>query len=100
MDIASNGLEAVEKFEKENYDLILMDMQMPVMDGLTATKKIREIEKVKGEGNIPIIALTAYALEEQKRLCLEGGCSLHLGKPVKKDELLRAILSQTQYLKT
>lgn len=99
IDVAVNGLEAVEKFQKEKYDLVLMDMQMPVMDGLTATKRIREIEDVRGQGNIPIIALTAYALDEQKKLCLDSGCTLHLPKPVKKDELLRAILSQTQYFK-
>lgn len=99
IDVAVNGLEAVEKFQKEKYDLVLMDMQMPVMDGLTATKRIREIEDVRGQGSIPIIALTAYALDEQKKLCLDSGCTLHLPKPVKKDELLRAILSQTQYFK-
>ena len=74
-------------------------IEHPVMDGLTATKRIREIEDVRGQGNIPIIALTAYALDEQKKLCLDSGCTLHLPKPVKKDELLRAILSQTQYFK-
>ena len=99
IDVAVNGVEAIEKFQKEKYDLILMDMQMPVMDGLTATKRIREIEDVRGQGSIPIIALTAYALDEQKKLCLDSGCNLHLPKPVKKDELLRAILSQTQYFK-
>jgi CheY-like chemotaxis protein len=97
IEMAENGQIAVEKFTTGNFDIILMDMQMPVMDGYTATKKIREIENQKGvEKAIPIIGLTAYALHEDEGKSLEAGCNIHMIKPVKKIKLLDAITNLTK----
>jgi CheY-like chemotaxis protein len=80
--VASNGLEAVEDFGKSRYDLILMDCQMPVMDGFQATKRIRELEigSLKNE-RTPIIALTANALLGDRETCLEVGMDDYISKP-------------------
>ncbi|MFQ5449431.1 MAG: response regulator [Nitrospinaceae bacterium] len=91
VEIAENGEVAVRMFDPGNYDLILMDMQMPVMDGYTATRKIREREKLSGRNPIPIIALTAHALKGDREKCLAAGCSDYIAKPVKKDKLLDII---------
>jgi CheY-like chemotaxis protein len=88
LDIAENGAAAFEKFKADKYDIVLMDMQMPVMDGYTATKKIREYEKSGGLKETPIIALTAYALKEEIQKSLDAGCEEHLTKPIKKQTLL------------
>ena len=81
-DVADNGKEAVSAFEKSKYDLILMDCQMPVMDGFEATKKIREIEGVSsGIVRTPIIALTANALLGDRNTCLEAGMDDYISKP-------------------
>jgi CheY-like chemotaxis protein len=87
-DIAENGAEAVEKFESGEYDLVLMDMQMPVMDGYTATRKIREFENQHKKIQTPVIALSAYALKEEIQKSLDAGCNEHLTKPIKKAKLL------------
>jgi len=84
---AHNGQEAVELVEKNYYDIILMDIQMPVMNGLDATRKIREFNQ-----NIPIIAITAFAFEKERVISLEAGCNEHLSKPVKQEVLERTIL--------
>lgn len=93
---AENGEEAVNQFKVGTYDIILMDMQMPVMDGYTAARHIRQWEKEHSEGHIPIIALTAYALNSDVAKCLEAGCDGHLAKPVKKDTLLESIIEYTK----
>lgn len=90
-DIAENGAEAVEKFESGEYDLVLMDMQMPVMDGYAATRKIREFEARLGKKQIPVIALSAYALKEEIQKSLDAGCNEHLTKPIKKAKLLEVL---------
>jgi len=95
IDIAENGAIAVEKFKKNKYDIILMDMQMPVMDGYTATREIRKLEKEKGLKHTPIIALTAYALKEEIKKSLDAGCDIHLSKPIKKVKLLGIIKKYT-----
>lgn len=95
IDIASNGLEALEKARSNNYDIILMDMQMPKMDGLTATLEIRNWENKIKKNPVPIVALTAYALAHEKERFLACGCNLHLTKPIKKEKLLQVILEQT-----
>ncbi len=84
---------AVEKVKSHTYDLVLMDMQMPIMDGYTATRKIREWEKGEGKARrqIPIIALTAHALKDDAGKSLAAGCDAHLTKPIKKAVLLEAI---------
>ncbi len=87
---AENGIKAVEKFYQNKYDLIFMDMQMPEMDGLTATKMIRELEG-KPANRLPIIALTGYTLEEDIKKSLDAGCDDHLTKPIRKAALLESI---------
>jgi CheY-like chemotaxis protein len=91
IDLAENGEVAVEKFKAGNYDLVLMDMQMPVMDGYTATRTIRQWESQSGLKPTPIIALTAFALKEEVQKSLDAGCNAHLTKPIKKAILLEAI---------
>ncbi len=95
IDEAENGLIAVEKAHAEKYDLILMDVQMPVMDGLEAIRLIRQRERQDGSAPVPIIALTASALESDVRRSLDAGAELHVSKPVKKATLLAAIESVT-----
>ena len=77
------------------YDLVLMDVHMPVMDGFTTTATIREWEKRQGIPPTPILAVTAYAYPEDKRRIKAAGCNGVLAKPIKKTTLLEAILSYT-----
>ena len=90
LDKAENGQEALEMYQKEPYDGILMDIQMPVMDGLEATQKIREWERRNELPAATIIALTALASEEQQQ-CLEAGCTGVLSKPIRKKELIEKL---------
>ena len=87
IDVARNGEEAIQLFKLKEYDLILMDIMMPVMDGLTATKKIREMES-SGHSHIPIIAITANALEGDRENCLAAGADNYIAKPFSADILL------------
>ncbi len=91
VDIAENGAIACEKFIAGNYDLVLMDRQMPVMDGLTATRAIREWEAANQRPPTPIIALTASALRGDREKCMAAGCTAYLTKPIKQEVLLQAI---------
>jgi PAS domain S-box-containing protein len=91
VDIAENGAVALEKFTAGHYDLVLMDRQMPVMDGLTATRAIREWEQANHRPLTPIVALTAAALKGDQEQCLAAGCTAYLSKPIKQEVLLRAI---------
>ena len=91
IDTAENGQVAVEKFLSNVYDLILMDVQMPVMDGYTATREIRRLEQKEGRKPTPIVALTAHALKEDIEKSVEAGCDSHLTKPIRKPVLLEAI---------
>lgn len=84
---ASNGKEALDLFENSRFDIILMDLQMPEMDGFTATRKIREIESGFGK-RIPIIAVTANAYDGNEERCREIGMDAYISKPFKADELL------------
>lgn len=93
LQIAENGKEAVDMYTGGSFDLILMDMQMPVMDGYEATRHIRSLEKEEGRAATPIIAFTAHALKEEVEKCMDAGCTFHLAKPVKKKELLKTISS-------
>ncbi|MFZ4543195.1 MAG: response regulator [Saprospiraceae bacterium] len=85
VDIAENGQIGVDKFRKEDYDLILMDIQMPIMDGIEATQSIRQFSK------IPIIALTANATKHEADRCLGAGCDDYLAKPFKPQDLYAKI---------
>jgi len=91
VEIAVTGAVACEMFESGLYDIVLMDRQMPVMDGLTATRRIRAWEKTNGRAPTPIIALTASALKGDRETCLAAGCTAYLSKPIKQDVLLQAI---------
>ncbi len=88
---AENGKMAVEKFIQEPFDLVLMDMEMPVMDGLEATRRIRMWEKEKRDYKTPIIALTAHAFQEHRQKTIDAGCTEFLAKPIKKQALLSTI---------
>ena len=85
-DRAQNGQEAVDMVEKNNYDLILMDIKMPVMDGMEATRLIKEKHP-----NLPIIALTANAFDSDRQLAFEAGCDEFLPKPISSDVCLKTI---------
>ena len=86
-----DGKCAVERFLAEHFDLILMDMQMPEMDGLMATRAIRAIERERGLSAIPVVALTANARPQDVAMSKAAGCTAHLAKPISKQKLLGAI---------
>lgn len=92
---ASDGIEAVEKVSAypngDHYDLILMDIQMPNMNGLEASKEIRNLKNVKGAKTIPIIAMTANASDEDKLKSIEAGMNAHISKPIKLDVLINTL---------
>ncbi len=87
-DIAINGLESVNYFKKNKYDLILMDLEMPQLNGLDATLQIREFEKEQNiKRPVKIIAVTAYAMETDRQRCINVGMNDFLAKPFLLDEL-------------
>lgn len=83
---AQNGVEAVDFIKKKTFDIILMDLKMPIMDGFTATKKIQDLN-VK----TPIIAVTAYVFDSDREKAIEAGCTDYISKPIDKDELIETI---------
>ncbi|HEX2861114.1 MAG TPA: response regulator, partial [Lacunisphaera sp.] len=89
-DLAANGLEVLEAMERQAYDVILMDMQMPEMDGLEATRRIVQA-RPDAAGRPWIIALTANAMLGDRELCIAAGMDDYLSKPIKKAELERAL---------
>jgi PAS domain S-box-containing protein len=95
IDVAETGAIACDMFFAGGYDLVLMDRQMPVMDGLTATRKMRAWEVENAREPVPIIALTASALKGDRELCLAAGCTAFLTKPIRQEVLLRAIREHT-----
>ncbi len=90
IDTAVNGKEALDMFGKSNYDIILMDIQLPVMDGITVSRKIREIEASTNR-HTPIIAITANAMIGDKEKCLAAGIDDYLSKPFQPGKLLSMI---------
>jgi PAS domain S-box-containing protein len=88
---AKNGREALEFFSPQKYDVVLMDMQMPILDGYSATREIRKIEHETKSEPTPVLALTAYALTEEVDKSFEAGCNGHLSKPISKASLIEAI---------
>ena len=86
-DIASNGIESLAALEKQPYDVVFMDMQMPGMDGLEATRRIREIEKTSSRRRVTIIAMTANAMLGDRERCLASGMDDYLAKPVRPEAL-------------
>ena len=89
--IANNGAEALERIADANFDAVLMDCQMPVMDGFTATRRIRELELSSGAKRLPIIALTANVMSEDREKCLAAGMDAHLGKPIEPAQVIEAL---------
>jgi PAS domain S-box-containing protein len=96
VDVAENGAVAVRMFAARRYDLVLVDRQMPVMEGLAATRNIRAWEREMGRSPTPIVALTASALKGDREKCLAAGYTGFLTKPVRQDVLLQAIREQAQ----
>jgi signal transduction histidine kinase/DNA-binding response OmpR family regulator len=90
VSIANNGLEAVESVKSQRFDLVLMDMQMPEMDGVQATRLIRQLPEGR---HLPIVAMTAAAMEEDKQQCLAAGMNAHVSKPIDPKELVRTLLT-------
>jgi CheY-like chemotaxis protein len=92
MERVENGQQAVERWQQGGLDLILMDLQMPVMGGLDATRRIRELEHAgAGSGHVPIVAVTASALEQDRERCLAAGMDAHLARPVALDRLAQVM---------
>jgi two-component system sensor histidine kinase/response regulator len=88
--VAGNGQEALAALEKDRFDLVLMDVQMPLLSGIEATAAIREKEKASGT-HIPIIAMTAHAMKDDRKRCLEAGMDAYLSKPIRPDMLFEVI---------
>ncbi|MFP5239354.1 MAG: response regulator [Acidobacteriota bacterium] len=89
VEVAANGSEGIAKVLAQPFDLVLMDIQMPGMDGFQATAAIRAVERLKG---LPIVAMTAHAMSGDRQRCLEAGMDDHLGKPIDPAELFSALL--------
>jgi len=96
VDVANNGLEAVRMCLQFRYDLVLMDCQMPEMDGYAATREIRRLQALSASPRgVPVIALTANTLEGDRDRCLEAGMNDFLGKPIRQQDLLAMLLRHT-----
>ena len=88
-DVAGNGLEAIQSLERQQYDVVLMDIQMPEMDGLEAS---RQINKRWSDGERPrIVAMTANAMDSDREACLEAGMDDYIAKPVRVEELTNSL---------
>jgi CheY-like chemotaxis protein len=92
--LAGNGLEVLSALEREAFDVILMDVQMPDMDGFQATAAIRAREKQSGT-HIPIIAITGYAMKGDKQRCLDAGMDSYISKPLRSKELFEVVEQYT-----
>ncbi|MBF0179408.1 MAG: response regulator [Magnetococcales bacterium] len=90
-DAVKDGAEAFLQFTNERYDLVLLDVEMPVMDGYAAARAIRNWEQNNGQPRTPIVALTAHAMRDHRERSLEAGCDHHLTKPIRKERLIQAI---------
>ncbi len=97
VECVENGEEALEKIKGGGFDLVFMDMEMPVMDGYTATRLVREWEEETGRDPLPVIALTANALKEDRLRSLDAGCTVHLTKPIRKKKLLEVVAEYGRY---
>ncbi len=95
IDVAENGGEAIELYQKNRYDLVLMDIEMPFTDGYQATTSIRQYEKDNGLEKTPIIAVTAHALSENRDKAYDVGCDHFMTKPVRKADLISAVQKYT-----
>jgi CheY-like chemotaxis protein len=86
-DLVFNGVQAIESLKKQSYDMVLMDIQMPEMDGYSATRQIREELKL----NIPVIAMTAHAMSGEKEKCIKSGMNDYISKPINEEILFDII---------
>jgi CheY-like chemotaxis protein len=86
-DVCDNGREAVEQFDKRDYVMIFMDIQMPVMDGLKATTEIRRRERELGLERRPIVAISAHVMAADRQQCLDAGMDGYIPKPFKPEDL-------------
>lgn len=100
VSLAGNGNEAVEAFKKDHYDLILMDVEMPEMDGFQATKEIRAVEADRGAARTPIIAMTAHVVKGYREMCLEAGMDDYVSKPMRRAKLLAVAENWSSEVKT
>ncbi|MBN2495392.1 MAG: response regulator [Deltaproteobacteria bacterium] len=91
VDLEPDGRSAVDSFESARYDLVLMDVQMPGMDGLQAVREIRALESKTGQCRVPVLALTAYAIEEERARCFDSGMDGFITKPVEPSVLLASV---------
>jgi CheY-like chemotaxis protein len=89
VSLAGDGAQALHLVQENSYDLVLMDMQMPLMDGLEATRAIRAVERL---AHLPIVAMTANAMPRDRERCLEAGMNEHISKPIDPERLLKVIL--------
>ena len=94
IDVVGDGQAAIDRFVEHDYDLVLMDVQMPGMDGYAATRRLRALERERGRGTVPVIALTANAGDEEGMRSAAAGCSAHLAKPFSRSQLRRAVALQ------
>ncbi len=92
VEIANNGYEAVEALKRDRFDLVLMDIEMPFMDGITAARIIRESKNDRFDPDIPIIAVSSLVFEEDRQMCLEAGMNGFIDKPLDKHKLFREII--------
>jgi CheY-like chemotaxis protein len=98
VDVVDDGQQALDSYNRSSYDLIIMDIEMPHMDGFTATRAIREIEERllgngihRASGHIPIIAMTGHAIEGFRERCLDAGMDDFITKPVFRDDLISMV---------
>ena len=96
LTIVANGEEALAAFKSEPFDLVLMDLQMPKMDGYQATRAIRQWEAAQSRPRTPILALTAHAMSDDPERSREAGCDDHLAKPIRKERLLEALTAHLE----
>jgi PAS domain S-box-containing protein len=96
VDVANNGEIALHQVQQQSYDLVLMDMQMPVMDGITATRAIRQLGVGNTLGTLPIVAMTANAMQADRDRCLAAGMNGFVAKPIEPDELWRTLAQWIQ----
>jgi CheY-like chemotaxis protein len=92
-DLASNGIEAVESVERQAYDVVLMDVQMPELDGLDATRRIRALGPA--HDGLRIVAMTANAMQGDREMCMEAGMDDYLTKPIRVERLVEALHAVT-----
>ncbi len=97
LETAENGAEAVTIFKRSSFDMVFMDIEMPVMDGYEATRRLRQWEKEQGLEATPIIALTAHAFVRFRKKCMEAGCSDYLTKPIRRASLIHTISAHLKH---